>query len=89
VRRYRYVGPEAVRSAVATDHPGVAVRSCEELACALETLDAADGEPWTYVVDLVPEEPIAREMGLPMRERRGPPDAVADILCPTDDCAAP
>lgn len=35
------------------------------------------------------EEQIAREMGLPVRERRGPPDAIGDILCPTDDCPAP
>lgn len=45
MRRYAYVGPDAVRQSVAGRAPGTAIRTADELAPLLR------GEPMTFVVD--------------------------------------
>lgn len=47
-RRYRYVGPEQVRRAVAGEDAGAIVRAGDDLA----RLGADSAEPFTYVIDL-------------------------------------
>jgi hypothetical protein len=50
VRRYRYVGPEAVRRSVAGHAAGAPVRTSEELGRVLAEL--GEDEPCTYVITL-------------------------------------
>lgn len=50
--RYRYVGPAEIAQAVRGQAAGRVVDGIAALEAALEVLDAEDGAPMTYVVDL-------------------------------------